>query len=150
MAKKQKNNNIVLYALFAVLGFSGLWYYLKNKNNTTATTNSLPQNTTTEKAEWYQYAHPAKTFEQITNEELAELFKHIIIPTAGYTTKNGSEYVESDATVHHIIYLKTGEVITDIDNNFFNKLINNADSIGYGFSDANGKKIDGIKEITKA
>lgn len=144
MSKKNKNKKSKFGLFAALAAIAGVGIYLFTKD-------SEKENVTSQKPEWWYFAHPLKKYEEINNDEIEELFEKIFIPENGYTTCDGTQYVnvENPGTVKSIIYIPTGEVITDIDNSFFSKLITYHDSINYGFKNINGNSVYGITELTK-
>lgn len=143
MSKKNKNkkSKFGLFAALAAIAGVGIYLFTKDSEKETAT----------QKPEWWYFAHPQKKYEEISNDEIEDLFEKIFIPETGYTTCDGPQYVnvENPGTVKSIIYIPTGEVITDIDNSFFSKLITYHDEINYGFKNINGNSVFGITELTK-
>ena len=123
----------------------------ENKENTDNTTSDT---VTPPKPDWWQFAHPAKSASAITNDELDILFDNIAIPWTskgdfGYITANGnnSNYTKPVTDVISIIYIPTGEFVTDIDKDFYKSLLNNATQSRYSMEKVDGKIYNCVKVV---
>lgn len=169
MAKK-KNKNSAKYVGIAVLLLAGIgiYYYMSddkksesNGNNTDTDTDTNSNNTDTNsnntdtnsndtnsntKPYWYEFAHPSKNYEEITNEELDVLFDNIFIPNLAIKRIIPSNYVER---VNYIIMKRTGDVVEDLDQDFFTTLLNYARNQLLSTEQINGKNYSGIYAVHK-
>ena len=84
------------------------------------------------KPQWYQFAHPGVSASALSKEQIEVIFDNILIPFSssgkyGYITNNKSSSISSSNPVVDIvsvIYIPTGEIITDIDKAFYKDLLN--------------------------
>lgn len=131
-----KKNNIKKYAFIAAIAGIGIYLITRKLNETP-------------KPEWWQFAHPEIPFEKLTDQEVEKLLEKVFIPRSGYITCDGTEYVNESnpATVKYLIYIPTGQFISDIDHAFWSKLLTYSSETGYGFKDIKNERIDGITHL---
>ena len=114
-----------------------------NSNNTDTNSNDTNSNT---KPYWYEFAHPSKNYEEITNEELDVLFDNIFIPNSAIMRISPHNNVER---VNYIFMKRTGDVVEDLDQDFFTTLLNYASKQLSSTEQINGKYYSCIYAVHK-